>query len=467
MFESTNPAVVEVSDSGLLTFKKVGEAVIAAETFNGLSAEVAVTVCDTPTSVGFEYDSAVILKGDSAKLEVVFDKGAGYYTLTSSNSAAVKITGDGNLEALALGKSTISLTMPGLNLSAKCTVEVVDKLDGVAVIAQSDSISIDEQTQLSYTLFPSNAIGTGLVRFESANPDVATVDSETGVVTGVAYGTATLRATSSDGTFGECKIDVKGGKRRMMVAYYFGEASDGGAYLPFAYNNGTGMAAAFGAAEVEGQTYDIAGPLSNASKSTLFATMDAHFADATDDDVSVIYLLAHGAYSGEYFFSLHDGSIVTGNELMDHLEKIKGKVIMIMDSCYSGGLIQDCKARAEAEGGRICFLTSSHHTTNSCYWDVKEKLKSVDFFTFGLLRSIGYNEWDGWEYSRGFYTTKPDADVNGDGVVTVQEAFDYTKRITVWYVTNLSGYSSFRGQSTQVPNSYISADMQDVALFSR
>ena len=467
MYESSDPSVVEADGNGLLTFRKVGEAVIYAETFNGFSDEVTVHVCDTPTSVRFEYDSAVVLKGDRARLEVVFDKGAGYYTLTSSNPAAVKIAADGSLEALELGKSTISLTMPGLNLNARCAVEVVNKLDGVAVIAQSDSIGIGEQTQLSYTLFPSNAIGTGLVRFESANPDVATVDSATGVVTGVAYGTATLRAIAGDGTVGECRIDVKGGKRRMMIAYYFGEASDGGAYLPFAYNNGTSMAAAFGAAEVEGQSYDIVGPLSNASKSTLFATMDAHFADATDDDVSVIYLLAHGAYSGEYIFSLHDGTVVTGKELMDHLERIKGKVIMIMDSCYSGGLIQDCRTRAEAEGGRICFLTSSHHTTNSCYWDVKEKLKSVDFFTFGLLRSLGYNEWDGWEYSRGFYTSKPEADVNGDGVVTVQEAFDYAKRITVWYVTNLSGYSSFRGQSSQVPNSYISAEMRDVALFSR
>ena len=467
MFESSNPAVVEVSDSGLLSFKQVGEAVIFAETFNGLSAEVAVTVCETPSSVGFEFDSAVILKGDSAKLEVVFDKGAGYYTLTSSNPAAVKIADDGSIEALALGKSTIALTMPGLNLSAKCTVEVVDKLDGVVVIAQNDSIGIDEQTQLSYTLFPSNAIGTGLVHFESANPDMATVDSATGIVTGVAYGTAKLRAIAGDGTSGECEINVKGGKRRMMVAYYFGEASDGGAYLPFAYNNGTSMVDAFSAAEVEGQTYDIAGPLSNASKSILFATMDAHFADATDDDVSVIYLLAHGAYGSEYFFALHDGTIITGRELMDHLEKIKGKVIMIMDSCYSGGLIQDCRARAEAEGGRICFLTSSHHTTNSCYWDVPNKLQSIDFFTFGLLRSIGYNEWDGWEYSHGFHTTTPESDVNGDGVVTVQEAFDYAKRITVWYVTNLSGYRAFRGNAAQVPNSYISAEMQDVALFSR
>lgn len=466
VFESSNEAVAAVSDDGLVTFRAIGEAVIYAGTFNGLSAQIAVTVCETPSSVRFQYGSAVILRNDRAELNVLFDKGAGYYTLKSSAPDVVRVAADGSIDALKLGKSTIMLTMPGLGLSTTCTIEVVSKLDGITVAPEKDTILPGEQTPLGYSLLPNNAIGTGLVSFESDNPDVATVDSETGIVTGVSYGTATLRVVAGDGSSGECEVSVLGGKRRMLVAYYFGESGDVG-YLPFAFNNGTSMAHAFSYATVEGQSYDIVGALSNPTKETLFATMDDHFADATDDDVSVIYLLAHGAYDGQYFFSTNKNDLVYGYEIMDHLEKIKGKVVMIMDSCYSGGLIMDGQARSEAQGGRIAILTSSHHTTNSCYWDVSIKRNSVDFFTFAFLYGLGFNENGAIAPGWGFFTSDPPADTNGDGLVTVQEAADYAKTTTVYYISNLAGSAQFRGNPKQVPNSYISDSMKDLVLYAR
>ena len=472
-YESTNPDVAQVSKDGLVTFAAIGEAVICVETINGLSAEVPVTVCETPTGVSFDPESAVILVGDQAQLKIVFQNGMSYYTLESSNPEAVSVSADGTVQALKPGKATIELKTSGSNLAASCEITAVEALDGISLTAEKSTLELNETTQLSYSLEPANAIGTGLVTFKTSDPAVATVDAETGLVTGIAYGTAQITVTTGDGKTDAIDINVLGGKRRMLVAYYFGETGDVG-YLPFAYNNGQSMVQAFSASVVEGQKYDIAGPMSNASKSTLLGTIDSHFADATDEDVSVIYICAHGsgAYgpTGEYAFALDSTHYVTASELMNRLERIKGHVILIMDSCHSGGMIDCNSSRLSAAGGRISILASSHRSTTSCYWSVSQKLTSIDFYTHAVLQGVGFNEANGIGGSRGWFRTSggPADDAgNGDGMITVQELFNYAQKVTVANVTKYKGYSQFRGNPAQVPQSYIGSANQNIVLFGR
>ena len=472
MFESTDPSVAQVSADGVVTFKSVGEAMICVETFNGLSAEVPVVVCETPTGVGFDLASAVILQGDTARLKIEFLGGQAYYSLESSDPEIVSVSGNDEITAHKLGTATISLKAAGANLSAKCTVTVVDALDGVALTADKTTLELNESAQLSYTLSPANAIGTGLVTFSSSDSAVAAVD-ESGVVTGLAYGTAVITATTGDGKTGACEINVLGGKRRMLIAYYFGEPGDSG-YLPFAYNNGYSMSQAFSAATVEGQSYSIAGPMSNAPKSELFGAIESHFADATDDDVSVIYICAHGSRSygptGEYAFALDRSHYVMASELMNRLERIKGHVVLIMDSCHSGGIIDCNRSRLDAAGGRISVIASSHRETSSCYWSVSQKLTSVDFYTHALLQGVGFNEADGIGGSRGWFRSTggpADDEGNGDGQITIEEMFNYAKKVTVANVATYKGYPQFCGDPAQVPQSYITGVNQGLVLFAR
>lgn len=458
-----------------MTFGSVGEAEITVTTYNGLTVQVPVTVCETPTSVRFDPESAVILVGDSAQLNIVFDKGAGYYTLKSSDPDTLSIAEGDLVTAHKPGKVTVELNMPGLEMSASCTIEVVEALEGLELFASEDKTTLElhETVQLSCRLLPDNAIGSGLIRYTSSAPAVAKVDPKTGLVTGMSYGTAVITASTADGQCAEIEINVLGGKRRMLIAYYFGEQGDSG-YLPFAYNNGYSMQQAFSASTVEGQQYDIKGPMSNASKSTLLSAIDSHFADATDDDVSVIYICAHGSSSfgptGEYNFMLDSSHRVMASELMNRLERIKGQVVLIMDSCHSGGMIDCNKARLDAQGGRISILASSHRSTSSCYWSVSEKLTSVDFFTHALLQGIGFNEANGIGGSRGWFRSvggPADDAGNNDNRITVQEMFDYAKKVTVSNVTKYKGYSAFRGNSAQVPQCYIGSKNKDLVLFAR
>lgn len=474
-YETSNAWVADVTDGGLVTFKAVGETVITVRSYNGLTAQVPVKVSETPSSVRFNPESAVMLAGDSAKLNIVFDRGAGYFTLTSSDSKTVSVAADGTVTAHKPGRATITLNMPALNLSARCTIDVVAKLSGMNLTAADNKTTLElhETVQLNCRLVPENLIGSGGLSYVSSAPAVASVDAQTGLVTGQSYGTAVITARTLDGQSASIKINVLGGKRRMMIAYYFGEVGDSG-YLTFAYNNGYSMQQAFSAATVEGRQYDIKGPMSNAPKSTLLGTIDSHFADATDDDVSVIYICAHGSSSfgptGEYNFLLDNTHRVMASELMNRLERIKGRVVLIMDSCHAGGIIDCNKARLDAQGGRISILASSHRNTNSCYWSVKEKLAAFDFFTHALLQGVGFNESSATGNGRGWFRDAggPADDAgNADGQVTVQELFDYAKSLTVRNIANASGRAEFRGNPAQVPQSYIGSMNRNLVLFAR
>ena len=256
----------------------------------------------------------------------------------------------------------------------------------------------------------------------------------------------------------------------MLIAYFFGEEDDDG-YLPFAWNNAVGMKEVFQKAKVEGQRYDIAGPYGDMSKAQLFSAIDRQFANATQDDVSILYICAHGyasfGVSGEYAFAVDRTHFVTGSELMSRLEKIPGKVVLVLDSCHSGGFIDTNATRLESENGRIAVIASSHRSTVSSYWNVTQRQTSVDFYTYALLQGFGFNEAEGiggargWIANAGLYA---DQLGDGDGQVTLREWFDFAYTQTVELVKKWKNQAQFRGSSTQVPQSFFGA-LMDLVLF--
>ena len=71
-------------------------------------------------------------------------------------------------------------------------------VSGVSISTSESSINVGNTLQLEATVEPSNATNQN-VTWSSSNPEIATVDETTGLVTGVAVGSATITATSVDG----------------------------------------------------------------------------------------------------------------------------------------------------------------------------------------------------------------------------------------------------------------------------
>ena len=474
-FDSADDSIATVDQNGLVRFHALGTTTISAEAYNGLSDTIEVHVEKTPTAISFAQSKALILLGDRAQLKPVFDQGACYFTLESSNPEIISIGADGYLEANQKGTAKITLKTNVVGLKAEIDVEVVDKLEGIVVELGKDTLELHETTQVIYSLRPTNLLGTGKVRFESSNTQVATVDAS-GVVTGVAYGEAEIRVIAGDGTVGKAKVNVLGGKRRAFVAYYYGEPTDHGGHLTFSANDAYSFADALKAATVEGRAYDICGPISNAPKSTLFSRIDEHFRDTTDDDTSVLYFCSHGGARDEYYFGIpnnydsenDDEYRIYASELYNHIVKIKGKVVVVMVSCGAGGLIDALREKLGSENGRISILASSHSDSSSSFYSVSDRTNCVDYYTFALLHGLGYSaSQDLAGMPHGWMSFVAPADANNDGSVTVGELFDYAKRLTMYLVQNKVGGKGYYGTVRQTPQSYISDLLRDLILFKR
>lgn len=79
--------------------------------------------------------------------------------------------------------------------------------ESVTLSQKTMSIAIKESKQLSATVIPAEA---GKATFASSDPSKATVDPDTGLVTGVADGITNITATVGDKTSAECVVTVAG-----------------------------------------------------------------------------------------------------------------------------------------------------------------------------------------------------------------------------------------------------------------
>ena len=79
--------------------------------------------------------------------------------------------------------------------------------ESVTLSQKTMSIGVDETKQLSATVIPAEA---GKPTFASSDPTKATVDADTGLVTGVAAGSTNITATVGDKTSAACAVTVAG-----------------------------------------------------------------------------------------------------------------------------------------------------------------------------------------------------------------------------------------------------------------
>ena len=132
----------------------------------------------------------------------------------SSNTGVATVDDNGLVRAIAPGSATITATTTdGTELSASCRVTVVQRVEGITLNETSLTLTLPETAQLYAQITPSNATNQ-TVTWTSSNAAIARVDNN-GLVTSVAQGTATIRATTTDGSHltASCVVTV----RRQLV----------------------------------------------------------------------------------------------------------------------------------------------------------------------------------------------------------------------------------------------------------
>ena len=128
-------------------------------------------------------------------------------TWKSDNESIAKVE-DGTVTAVAPGEATITVTTSDGNRTATCTVTVTRAVTAITLEPTEVPLFAGDSTTLKVTVAPGDATNKTLT-WTSSDDKIATVD-QTGKVTAVAPGEATITATAADGSgvTATCKVTV-------------------------------------------------------------------------------------------------------------------------------------------------------------------------------------------------------------------------------------------------------------------
>lgn len=136
-------------------------------------------------------------------------------TWATGNASVATVSAAGMVTAVAAGNALISATSEGRTGTAQVTVQV----PVASVTIQPATLSLAPGESGALTAAPRDASGNALagrtITWSTSNAGVATV-SETGVVTGVAAGTATITA-ASEGQTGTAQVTVQAAVASVLV----------------------------------------------------------------------------------------------------------------------------------------------------------------------------------------------------------------------------------------------------------
>ncbi|TDE17361.1 Ig-like domain-containing protein [Dyadobacter psychrotolerans] len=161
----------------------------------------AIEVGLTPlTSVGVNPSTAFVGVGDTTRLAaMVLPANATNQkvTWTSSNTSTVSVDGSGLLRGVSPGTAVITATTDEGRKTASSTVTAANIAVTGVTIPSTGSVGVNNSVTLAATIQPANATNKTLI-WSTSNAGIVSVN-QSGVVTGVAPGDATITVTTQDG----------------------------------------------------------------------------------------------------------------------------------------------------------------------------------------------------------------------------------------------------------------------------
>lgn len=222
-WSSSDEAIATVSDTGLVTGVAEGTITITATStvISTLKATCRVTVVPIAvTSVKVAApvgQSSVAVGGEVALTATVLPAEATHPELdwSSSNPAVFSVDSSGNARALNRGMATITAATRlgqgtyGTIVRGTITLTAVDAATSVAITGKTSGLMLGKTASIKANILPSTA--SQKVNWTSSDPTVVSViaGSISATIKALSVGTATITATTMDGTDLEDSFEVK------------------------------------------------------------------------------------------------------------------------------------------------------------------------------------------------------------------------------------------------------------------
>ena len=172
-----------------------------AETYAGQIGAKFVAIDKPVTKVTLSKTELTLNKGQSAKLTATIEPNdfTDAAKWKSSDTSIVTVADDGTVKAVGVGTATVSFFAG--NTKASCKVTVLQPVTSIRFTKSSVSLDGGDTMQLTINIRPDDAANKDIV-WSSSDDSVATVN-QSGLVTALKKGTATITVIAQDGS--DCK----------------------------------------------------------------------------------------------------------------------------------------------------------------------------------------------------------------------------------------------------------------------
>jgi len=199
-WQSSNPALATVTASGIVTAIANGSVTISAISEAKVGNASLTISAPVPTSIDIVPTTVTMLKGQSVQLGAAVRDAKGVVipnqavSWSSGSTAIAPVTSAGMLSGVTVGTTTITASADGLTTSAPVSVTSVPAAS-LSISPTTASVVVGNTAQLTATVRDSTGavLADRAVNWSSSAAAVATVSS-TGLVAGVAAGSATISA---------------------------------------------------------------------------------------------------------------------------------------------------------------------------------------------------------------------------------------------------------------------------------
>lgn len=379
---------------------------------------------------------------------------SGLAAFASENPKIAAVRKNGVVEGRAPGTTRIFAYAYG-GAIAVCEVTVVDvPAESISVSISQSEAEIGDAARLNASVYPVNATDSKIT-FTSDDPSVASVD-ERGNITAVGEGVAVITASASGGSISESvEFTVRTAQKRYR-ALLIGEQN----YASTVQSVRVGSKRSIESIESLLKTARFSGAscevttLMDQPRDSVIAGIREVFADATAQDVSIIYITCHGFYkAGMTFFVMADGSVLSAVELERELRDIPGEIVLLADCCGSGGLLGEAGSPEKMiEGvtsvfqgaiGKTNLGTSKYHVLASALLDQDShriSFSGSDEEDMATVFARALCDALGWSMDRNAQSAM-NADTDYDGNVTFEEMCRYVSKRVKWYLSLAGEYA--------------------------
>ena len=162
----------------------------------------------------------------------------------------------------------------------------------------------------------------------------------------------------------------------------------------------------------------------NKTKDFITSTIKNTFANSSDSDVNYIYMTCHGRADGS--ICIDKSNPYTGSELRTILNQVKGTVVLMLDCCYPGSIIDKSSNEFNYQKFSNDFYSKNVGGLNTNCKVICSSSKTEQSFSNGV--SVATKYWElgaGWDPSSNSNTVL-NADSNNDSYVTLDELYKYS-----------------------------------------